>query len=212
MFAGSNPGPPLTPRIAALDAAACAGLAAGALLVLAVLAVPLGDLDDPPYQEAPSSRTLDRLTFGGTVSAGTSAVPERPIGIGGCGPLGPPPRIESEKNGPRGALVAGGLRLTSGSIAGYASKLAGVRERVRGCYRAGHAAAPGMEGRVRVTVSVAHTGVVTSVDVVPTGSISRSVAACVRVVLESVRFAAPDGDAPASLDGSYAFVFDGPKK
>lgn len=102
-------------------------------------------------------------------------------------------------------VVGGGGSVSSGKLSNSSRTLAGAKARARGCYQAGLSQNADMEGGVSFTLVVSSSGSVTSANVSPSGSISSSVAGCIKSALSGLQFDAPDGGS-ATVTGSFTFV------
>jgi len=103
------------------------------------------------------------------------------------------------------ANVSGGGSVSGGKISNADRVIALARGKARACYQQGLGANPDMEGRASFTLTISGSGSVSSASVSPSGSLSPSVASCIKSALSGLSFEAPEGGA-ASVSGSFNFV------
>lgn len=103
------------------------------------------------------------------------------------------------------ANVSGSGSVSGGKISNAERVIAMARAKARACYQQGLGANPDMEGRASFTLSVSGSGSVSSASVSPSGSLSPSVASCIKGALSGLSFDPPEGGA-ATISGSFSFV------
>ena len=198
-------------QLAAMEVAVLGAMAGGpaAANVLGEGPVPNGSLDSFAKQDSavgaggPGGLKMGVAGGGGPVGPGG-----RP-GLGDAIPAG---KAEGGQGSGQQAAVAapkaavsGGGSVAGGKISNADRVIAMARAKARACYQQGLGANPDMEGRASFTISVSGSGSVSSASVSPGGSLSPSVASCIKGALSSLSFDPPEGGA-ATVSGSFSFV------
>lgn len=114
-----------------------------------------------------------------------------------------PPAVQPLPQAPR-AAVSGGGAITGARIANADRAIAGLRKRMRSCYQQALNQHPGEVGTYSFTLLVDAQGSVTSAEGVGDGSLSPETLACFSAVINSTRFAAPEGPS-ATVRGQMRF-------
>jgi hypothetical protein len=107
---------------------------------------------------------------------------------------------------PPKATVSGSAVPSGSRINGADRVISLARAKARACYQAGLATNPDMEGSVSFSLSVSSSGSVSSASASPSGTLSSSVASCVKGALTSLSFDAPEGGGSSTISGSFKFL------
>ena len=144
----------------------------------------------------PCPGVVQGLTFAELATLGADVLPSAKIG-----PLG-----ENAEAGPRPVATLEALVTTGGKLSTDANRVtAGLRARLRQCYRRGLDADPSQSGKVTVAFKVDAEGNVTSATDKKSSGVSAAVTACVVGVVKRAQFGAGAGSAELPI----AFTQDG---